>query len=300
LSKGKLRLLAIDLHRVRSSVEEKMGSIQSMVASRIARGRLVPEGRTAPSRAGANGKLCHARAGEGDLELQSNDTSQVTLRDFLAPASHRTDEALELLTRMLRYAVGDSAPTIARELLEQAVTLPGVLVTPGYQVRSMTGDEKVADFFDLLVRSFNHTMEVGLRAPSVHPTAEQVRIFLLNRLNHEKVEVLYALFFGANGSLIHERELARGNSSACLPCPREIARTALSIGAAAIVLAHNHPSGSPQPSNEDVRFSAQVAASLSLADAVLVDHLIISNGISLSMRQLGLLPKTTSNHGLSR
>ncbi|WP_164155603.1 JAB domain-containing protein [Sandarakinorhabdus rubra] len=164
----------------------------------------------------------------------------------------------------------------------------------------MTGDEKVADLFNLLIKSFNHTIEVGLRAPNLHPTAEQVRVFLLSRLGLERVEVLYALFFGANGSLIHERELARGNRTACLPCPREIARIALTVGASAVVLAHNHPSGSLQPSRDDVQFSAQVAAALSLTDAALIDHLIVANGATQSMRQLGLLSEVMADRGVAR
>jgi len=232
--------------------------------------------------------------------VQDGNISRVTLRQFLTPASHRSDEALHLLTRILSYAAGDAAPQIAKRLMHDAVTLPRALGMPSHQVRSMTGDEKVAEYLELLVQSFNHTIEVGLRTPNLHPTAEQLRVFLLSRLGLERVEVLYALFFGANGSLIHEQELARGNQSACLPCPREIARVALSVGADAVVLGHNHPSGSLQPSRDDVQFSAQVAASLSLADAVLLDHLIVANGTTQSMRQLGLLPRIVSNRGAVR
>jgi DNA repair protein RadC len=129
-------------------------------------------------------------------------------------------------------------------------------------------------------------------APDVHPNAEQVSFFLLHRLGFEQIEVLYGLFFNATGALIHERELARGGFSSCLPTPSDIARVALNLGAAAVVLAHNHPSGSARPSAHDVHFSGEVAASLSLADAVLVDHLIVANGVTASMRKLGCLPET--------
>jgi DNA repair protein RadC len=191
---------------------------------------------------------------------------------------------------MLRYAVGDSAPAAARLLLNEAATLPRAISTPTQHVQTLTGDGHLADYLALLVEVFNHTIEVGLKAPEVRPMAKQVEFFLLHRLNHEKVEVLYGLFFSANGALLHERELGRGNMVSCHPSPAEIARTALSLGAAAVVLAHNHPSGSAEPSAHDVRFSAAVAASLSLAEAVLVDHLVIGNGAVVSMRRSGLLP----------
>ncbi|MCU0890659.1 MAG: hypothetical protein MUE77_02685 [Sandarakinorhabdus sp.] len=179
----------------------------------------------------------------------------------------------------------------------EAATLPRALTTPSHHVRAITGDDRVASFLALVVQAFGHMMAVGLRAPDIRPGAEQVRLFMLHRLNHEKVEVLYGLFFHANGSLLHERELARGNLSICMPSACEIARTALSIGAVAVVLAHNHPSGSAQPSRQDVRFSANVAASLSLADAVLIDHFVVANGTTTSMRKLGLLPDSISRSG---
>jgi DNA repair protein RadC len=155
----------------------------------------------------------------------------------------------------------------------------------------VTGSQRAADLLALLVETFEHTITVGLYAPDLQPTAEQVRFFLLHRLGHEPVEVLRAMYFASNGALLHERECARGDSASCLPAPREIVRTALSLGANAVVLAHNHPSGSPKPSAHDVRFSASVANALALVDAALIDHLIIAAGQVTSMRQLGLLPE---------
>jgi DNA repair protein RadC len=198
---------------------------------------------------------------------------------------------------MLRYVVGDAAPTAAKQLLNEAATFPRAMATPGHHIQSLTGDKKVADYIALLAEAFNHTIEVGLRAPTIHPQAQQVQFFLLHRLNHEKVEVLYGLFFDACGALLHERELGRGSLISCHPSPTDIARTALSLGAAAVVLAHNHPSGSIQPSAHDIRFSADVAASLTLADAVLIDHLVIANGVTSSMRRLGMLPDESPRKG---
>ena len=191
---------------------------------------------------------------------------------------------------MLRYAVADDAPHVARILLADCTSLPRAIAAPRSHVDSLTGDGRTAEFLALLIEAFNHTIEAGIHAPDVHPTAEQVSFFLLHRLSHEPVEVMYAMFFNASGSLIHERELARGSYASCLPSPREIARTALTLGAAAVVLAHNHPSGSSLPSKHDVRFSLEVAGALALADATLVDHLIVANGMTSSMRKLGHLP----------
>lgn len=201
-----------------------------------------------------------------------------------------------LLTRILRYAVGDAAPETARALLADAATLPRAVLAPDYKVRRMPGGDRIADLFRLLLEVFEHAVEVGLRAPEVRPDAEFVRFYLMHRLNHERVEVLYGLFFNSAGLLIHECELARGSESACSASPQEIARRALALGAAAVVLAHNHPSGSPQPSAHDIQFSSEVATALVLADAALIDHLIIANGTTASMRTMKLLPEVTSGN----
>jgi DNA repair protein RadC len=232
-----------------------------------------------------------ARVHDRHLHERVSDPSRVSLRDLLAPSTHRQDEALRLLTRILRYAVGDAAPETAKALLVDATTLPRAMLMPDYKARTMPGGEKVADFLSLLVEAFEHAVEVGLRAPDVRPDAEFVRFYLTHRLNHERVEVLYGLFFSSSGALINECELARGTESACSASPQEIARRALTLGAAAVVLAHNHPSGSPQPSSHDIRFSSEVASSLVLADATLVDHLIVANGTTASMRKLKMLPQ---------
>jgi DNA repair protein RadC len=230
---------------------------------------------------------------DGDLHERISDTPCVSLRHFLSPTTDDTREALDLLTRVLDYAVGNDAPDVARALMADAMNFARAVATPPEQIVSLTRNPAAAEFLALLVEAFNHTTEAGLRAPDVHPTAELVSFFVMHRLSLEPVEVLYALFFNATGSLIHERELARGSFSHCLPSPPGIARIALTLGAAAVVLAHNHPSGIPDPSAHDVRFSADVAASLALADAVLVDHLIVANGTVASMRKLGCLPPET-------
>ena len=230
-------------------------------------------------------------AGISDSHLHERilNSPGISLRDFLAPTTHGSDAALELFTRMLRYVVGDDAPQFARLLLADSASLPRAVAASSSHISDLTGDDRISDYLALLVEAFNHTIEVGIRAPGVHPTAELVEFFLLHRLAHEPVEVLYALFFNATGARLHERELARGGFSTCLTSPREIARTALNLGAAAVVLAHNHPSGSNKPSSRDVAFSTEVQCALSLADAMLVDHLIVANGTTSSMRKLGLL-----------
>lgn len=292
--------MASDVRRFSVGSRSDVGGAASRASLANARDGFATHHRSGAPRLGTCGGGSSPRVYDCHISERLPDPASVGLRHLLAPTAQGNDEALDLLTGILSYAVGDAASIMARDLLAETATFPRALVAAHHQVSAITGDDRVANLLALLARGYDHMLKVGMRAPDARPTADQVKLFLLSRLNHERVEVLYGLFFCPSGSLLHERELARGNASVCVPSAKEIARTALAVGAAAVVLGHNHPSGSAQPSRQDVRFSAEVAASLWLADAVLIDHLVIANGIAASMRHLGLLPEQADLQGDDR
>jgi DNA repair protein RadC len=112
-------------------------------------------------------------------------------------------------------------------------------------------------------------------AQSVDDDKEHFWLLLLNSQNHL--------------SLIHE--VSVGTQSASLVHPREVFGPALREGAASIILAHNHPSGVPTPSREDIRLTKQLADGAKLFDIRLHDHVIVGNGTreSVSMAERGLI-----------
>ncbi len=116
-----------------------------------------------------------------------------------------------------------------------------------------------------------------------------VKQFLQLNLAHRKHEVFMVCFLDAQNKLIEAEELFQGTLSQTSVYPREVVLKALHHHAAAVVLAHNHPSGSVQPSPADVALTQTLRAALGLIDVRVLDHIIVGPGQALSMAEQGLL-----------
>ena len=108
-------------------------------------------------------------------------------------------------------------------------------------------------------------------------------------LKYETVEVLRMLYLDRKNGLISDEEANRGTVDHVPIYPREIVRRALELGASAVIMAHNHPSGDPTPSEADVSFSQQVDRALSIMNIALHDSLIVGKHGVASLRSLGRL-----------
>ena len=107
--------------------------------------------------------------------------------------------------------------------------------------------------------------------------AALIAVDLLREVDDDK-EHFWAIFLNAQNHYLLHTEISVGTQSASLVHPREVIGPALREGASAIILVHNHPSGDPTPSREDVRLSRQLAAAATMVDLKLHDHVIIGNG----------------------
>ncbi len=116
-----------------------------------------------------------------------------------------------------------------------------------------------------------------------------VKQFLQLRLMHLRHEVFMVCFLDAQNKLLQAEELFRGTLSQTSVYPREVVLRALHHHAAAVVLAHNHPSGSVQPSAADLALTHTLRAALALLDVRVLDHIIVGPGEALSMAEKGLL-----------
>lgn len=118
---------------------------------------------------------------------------------------------------------------------------------------------------------------------------EDVYRYLAPRLAHLPCEVFYALYLDTKGRLLFEAEVSRGTLSSSLVHPREVFAPALSRRAAAVLVAHNHPSGDPQPSADDRTTTRRLQRAGRLLGVELVDHLVIGAGGFLSFMEEGWL-----------
>ncbi|NBD13638.1 RadC family protein [Corallococcus silvisoli] len=139
-------------------------------------------------------------------------------------------------------------------------------------------------------------LELGRRAqrsPEKRPrlrTPKDVHGYLYPTLSALRREVFHVLCFNARNVLVHDARVAEGTLSACPVDPREVFSAVLSSRATAIVLAHNHPSGDPEPSVQDVGLTEHLARAAGLLGVKLLDHVVVGDGAYVSMLERGLLP----------
>ncbi len=138
---------------------------------------------------------------------------------------------------------------------------------------------------ELARRYFEETLPRGeaIRSPADTET------FLLARLRDRPHEVFCCLYLDNRHRVLKFEELFRGTIDGTSVYPRELVKQALAVNAAAIILAHNHPSGVAEPSQADERITRRVKSALELVDIRLLDHLIIGDGISTSLASRGLI-----------
>lgn len=197
----------------------------------------------------------------------------------------------ELLAVLLRVGTrGMSAVDLARYLLNEFGSL-GNLLSAEAKVLSRYKGMGLAGYtqFAVVREMGRRVLSEELRQQPVFTSPENVLDFLRLQLGLEKVEVSMVLLLNQQNQLIAERELSRGTVSENTVYVREVVKLALDQHAASIILAHNHPGGSPEPSPEDVAFTKRLRQALELVDVRLLDHFIVTAQRAVSFADRGLL-----------
>lgn len=118
---------------------------------------------------------------------------------------------------------------------------------------------------------------------------ETTRKYLRLNLELLEHEVFFVMFFDSKHRLIESRELFRGTIDGASVHPREVVKEALNSNAAAVIFAHNHPSGSSEPSDADIRVTNRLKDALQLIDIRVLDHLVVGHGNITSFSERGWL-----------
>ena len=119
--------------------------------------------------------------------------------------------------------------------------------------------------------------------------ASDSKDFLTLKLSHLEHEVFSVIFLDNRHKVIAYEELFRGTIDGASVYPREVVKRALHLNTAAVILAHNHPSGNSEPSQSDERITQRLKEALQLMEIRLLDHIIIGGSESLSMAERGLI-----------
>jgi DNA repair protein RadC len=198
----------------------------------------------------------------------------------------------ELLALLLRTGTaGRGVFQMAGEVLARFDGLAGLLYADGIQLKAIKGLGGTAKRAELMavLELARRAMAEQLKAREVFGSPEAVKNYLQLHLARKPHEVFAALFLDAQNKLIALEELFRGTLTQTSVYPREVVLKALQHHAAAVVLAHNHPSGTVQPSRADEALTQTLKAALALVDVRVLDHVIVAPGQALSMAEKGLL-----------
>ncbi len=197
----------------------------------------------------------------------------------------------ELLAIFLRTGIkGRSAVDLARDLLTQYGGLRQLLEAD--QVAFCDGPglgmAKYVQLQAVLELSRRHLAETLQRGNALTSVAD-TRRYLTARMRHQPHEVFAVLFLDNRHRVIAYEELFFGTIDGASVHPRQVVRRALHHNAAALILAHNHPSGVAEPSRADEQITQRLKEALGLIDVRVLDHFVIGDGESVSFAERGLL-----------
>ena len=218
------------------------------------------------------------------------------------PASARPREKLlargpaaladaELIALLLRTGVaGTGVLQLAEQLLGTFGGLAGLLRAPPEQLKRIKGlgpakRAEVAAVLELARRS----IAAELATRPLFDSPGKVKEYLQLQLGGREHEVFAVLFLDAQSRLVRLEEMFRGTLTQTSVYPREVVKRALELGAAAVILAHNHPSGAAEPSRADEFLTQTLKSALALVDVRVLDHLVVGQGQAVSFAERGLL-----------
>jgi DNA repair protein RadC len=197
----------------------------------------------------------------------------------------------ELLAIFLRTGThGKSAVDLARELLDGFGSLKALLSADQQRFCQANGlgDAKYAQLQAVLEMAKRHFIE-SLQRGDVLNSPDITRAYLSTQLRGYSYEVFACLFLDNQNRVIQLIELFRGTIDSTSVYPREVAKQALHHNAAAVIFAHNHPSGIAEPSLADKHITEKLKQALALFDIRVLDHFIIGDGQPYSFAEHGLI-----------
>lgn len=201
----------------------------------------------------------------------------------------------ELLAVLLRTGTrGENAIDLARRILYHAGG-PGILGIHQFSVRRLMQIKGVGKVKAVQISCISELAK-RLAKSSYEETISftdpaSIARYYMEEMRHEKQEVMKLLMLNSKAKLIGEADVSKGTVNASVITPRELFIEALQKNAVSIVIMHNHPSGDPNPSREDLLTTKRILEAGRLIGIELLDHIVIGNNCYVSFREKGLLEK---------
>jgi len=182
------------------------------------------------------------------------------------------------------------AEIVAKTLVEEFGSLPAIFAAgPDALNACVPEDGRVVDFLMVVRTTMLHSLRTEARRGPVFSTSEALINYLTASMAYASSEHLRVLFLNASNCLLRDEVMGKGSVTQAPIYPREIMKRALELGATAMILVHNHPSGDPYPSRGDIEATDRIVAAAAALEIAIHDHLVISRSGWTSFRERGLL-----------
>ncbi len=195
----------------------------------------------------------------------------------------------EILELLLTYAIPrrDTKP-IAKALVAKFKTIQKVLDAPVERLKEVDGIGKNAATFLSILRAAIAEYFKGISLENkAFKTLDELVEYLRAVIGGNQNEIVHALYLNSKNELLHSEDIGEGTVSEAVAFPRKIVERALKHNATSVILAHNHPGGLPEPSDNDNMLTEAVKKAVAAIDVSLQEHVIISDGGFFSYRKSG-------------
>ncbi len=175
----------------------------------------------------------------------------------------------------------------AQLVLESGTVIDPVTVNPVLYTKNPSGEFIPAEHRDVIAeakRIYSYSLQKGRKIDNPSQASDAIQ----SRLRDKHHEVFACLYLDSQHRILAFEELFRGTIDGAVVHPREVVKEAIALNTKAVVFAHNHPSGDPEPSQNDIQITKKLTSALALVDIKVLDHLIIGDSV-VSFSERGLI-----------
>lgn len=197
-------------------------------------------------------------------------------------------ELLELV--LFRAIPRQDVKPLARRLLDQFGDFNRVLSAPAHRLSEVSGvGDAVIQELKIVEAAAHRLARARVLNRHVLSSWDALLDYCHTSMAHRETEQFRVLYLDRKNVLVADEEQSRGTVDHVPVYPREVVKRALELNASALILVHNHPSGDPTPSDQDIAVTGQIQDAAQIMGIALHDHLIIGKSQELSFRSSGLL-----------
>jgi DNA repair protein RadC len=225
----------------------------------------------------------------GYINMELSDAVPAGSSNILAPMQIETERCRSLLEEIIAPLAGSFSFDWSRSLIANLGSLSAVFSANSDTIGNIISDKRLAPFLAAIRNARHHALKMELCRKPIISNSETLINYLMEVMLNSYCESVRIIFLNAGNRLLADEDFGTGSISHVSLNPRAIIKRALELGATAIIIVHNHPSGDPRPSQDDIKTTKFLESAMGLFEIMLHDHLIVSCGGWVSMKSIGVI-----------